>query len=1039
MRGKIDRQTVYLPDDQLPAFTLSLSDLQDPGKVRGWRSTTLRIIANSDGQQALGGEHMAEVDTFRADAPPVLRIGEDSSPLFEAPVVPLSRDRNETQAVSIFGNAKWFEFAKETKLREFDFGQALSVVKPTVEEPTRMVERMVNSWTDLEQIDYWPLVNFGALDSPFSESDNVSPGYLHPALRVHRLIGDPLRGQRFRIRPRGTLTRVWKRIVILDPGAPLASELTSPGNRVVFGHNVGLAGATIPGTDFADATAEILNCVPTFDAGGNAPSNSVFEMPFDGDCRIRVRDMALDVDTSNPAIVGRRVRLSVVDSFTSVPFKGWISEPIQSGDTVVRFDADFLIQGLSAGDQLSLGIQFDQDSATINPLGLLTIPAASQSFVEFLPFSDLAPLATDPYEYRRGLSFASAAPDITLAELVSAVCQHLCLIVDTRTDGTVNLWFESEYLRKPARGVPVRDWIGRIDHTKPPLKRRIETPVSVRMGFAEDANDALLWEHRARNRGIGFGDAVYTFGGGVKQDEVRTLPWAATINRPAISGLSLPTLRKRDGEAQEDSRSFAPRILLSGGLREGNWTWNGSARTTYPFTYFERADQSFPTLGFEGVEGLRGIGIGFLPPPVGLLTKYHLQRLRRLNGLVLETYLRVWDHELPDFDHGIPTLVDDGGGPAWYYAQECKGHRFGQEEPSKWVLVPISTREASTAIDNPDIAYPEQNEPDACWAQGAFPDTMETVQAVATSDEQAAFEATAGTGGILVSGAGTSAANGIYTEVAPINGRPSYENDDSTWQLVWYGFYWLLWDGSIQYKSNDDVATPDLCTTWIVHTGATAPAPTVTVDTGDLVVGDRIFIRDHPAGGPPSNDWAEHTGHIAEFVGIGNGVGGGMWNYSIPAPGVVIKDLETPGVPSEYWQVYGCVDTDYSIFNGYSGRVGIRYLLPIASLDPGPPATTNIEWPTTETGATVQGSVHDACRLCVLQYATEVDVEDATWYDSPNMAAVPVGDAPLYTNGWALFTGTFTANFPGGANWIRAKWMRGGQLQGYSEARAATA
>jgi hypothetical protein len=81
-----------------------------------------------------------------------------------------------------------------------------------------------------------------------------------------------------------------------------------------------------------------------------------------------------------------------------------------------------------------------------------------------------------------------------------------------------------------------------------------------------------------------------------------------------------------------------------------------------------------------------------------------------------------------------------------------------------------------------------------------------------------------------VSGAGTSDANGTYTEVDTYNGKPRYYND--TYYIYWFvdprgGDYWKI--GTTLYRDNDllDVATPDLVEEWFTVSG-TPPAPTVT-------------------------------------------------------------------------------------------------------------------------------------------------------------------------------------------------------------------
>ena len=80
---------------------------------------------------------------------------------------------------------------------------------------------------------------------------------------------------------------------------------------------------------------------------------------------------------------------------------------------------------------------------------------------------------------------------------------------------------------------------------------------------------------------------------------------------------------------------------------------------------------------------------------------------------------------------------------------------------------------------------------------------------------------------IIVSGAGTSAVNGTYTESGTYGGRPKYVYDN--YVLVWSSGWELGTSDYVTayYYSEDDVATPDLCTTWKVDEGK-KPVPTVT-------------------------------------------------------------------------------------------------------------------------------------------------------------------------------------------------------------------
>lgn len=85
---------------------------------------------------------------------------------------------------------------------------------------------------------------------------------------------------------------------------------------------------------------------------------------------------------------------------------------------------------------------------------------------------------------------------------------------------------------------------------------------------------------------------------------------------------------------------------------------------------------------------------------------------------------------------------------------------------------------------------------------------------------------------MLVSLAGTAAVNGVYTQGANINGRPSWVFTAAgvTHTINWTGTAWRLFNNTtatLMYHSNDDEPFPSSATPWVVDTGA-LPVPTVT-------------------------------------------------------------------------------------------------------------------------------------------------------------------------------------------------------------------
>jgi hypothetical protein len=109
---------------------------------------------------------------------------------------------------------------------------------------------------------------------------------------------------------------------------------------------------------------------------------------------------------------------------------------------------------------------------------------------------------------------------------------------------------------------------------------------------------------------------------------------------------------------------------------------------------------------------------------------------------------------------------------------------------------------------------------------------------------------------VLVSGAGTEALNGVYTERGALNGKPYYNkigspNNDNELSIIWTGGRWTIkeLDDAAYYDTTDaDVPHPWLTTYEVSN--ADTPAPTV---------------AEVPQPSPNHTDWSEKQalGHIA--------------------------------------------------------------------------------------------------------------------------------------------------------------------------------
>ena len=138
----------------------------------------------------------------------------------------------------------------------------------------------------------------------------------------------------------------------------------------------------------------------------------------------------------------------------------------------------------------------------------------------------------------------------------------------------------------------------------------------------------------------------------------------------------------------------------------------------------------------------------------------------------------------------------------------------------------------------PKGSYPEYTWPIGTWPEApeaavdiVYTEVFEFTLAIASTAE---FEVVlpndasvdVGTSGdMIVSGAGSTVVNDTWTFWDTVDGKPSYIT--ATEYMAWSataGF----WSMSGWYISYDDVATPDLVTTWELGFGGVLPLPTVT-------------------------------------------------------------------------------------------------------------------------------------------------------------------------------------------------------------------
>lgn len=161
-------------------------------------------------------------------------------------------------------------------------------------------------------------------------------------------------------------------------------------------------------------------------------------------------------------------------------------------------------------------------------------------------------------------------------------------------------------------------------------------------------------------------------------------------------------------------------------------------------------------------------------------------------------------------------------------------------------------------------SFPKGSYPEYTWPIGTWPaapeaavdiqytEIMEFAVCIATSAEfdvilpnDASVDVVSTD--IIVSGAGNAAVNGAYDYQGVKNGKAWYYKADADMGFQWISAPGNYWTVNNIYKSYDDVATPDLCTTWELGLiGGIEPFPTVTAGTTPTLTEVAIFTLEMP-------------------------------------------------------------------------------------------------------------------------------------------------------------------------------------------------
>jgi hypothetical protein len=653
MRTVINGTELYLAPDDLPEFSYSLTELTDYSKVKGATSTSFELPATNGTRVALGGPSMQE----EVETSVPIRIGNEGQVLFEGTCRPVEWN-DDTITIEAYGdNATWIAEAKNTKANTLDLGTS-GQVENTMQE---------DSWVNEDRADVYPLIDYGRFYN-FTASTNVIEQYLYPAVRVWKILQAFFQGQGYTVKAQGGFTRLFKKLIIPYNGGPVnfRGEYYEPQSFRLLASVTADASSGLPFTLAIGDPAGIAQNTGTYYNNYVPVNDARYRFRFDGGFTVTRNGTAAQVSpTTQLAFRMQRYNAPLLP-WTTIATRTF--PLVWNGGAVTTqsfpIAEDLFEVALEEGETYRIVVDTIAD---FGPDDTVVLDQGSRMDGQLIGWNG--------WQDRVDFDIAATIDkSLSVADIISTLVNVFRLVV--RTDQATNeVIFQhlDDYLRDIDSGI---DWRERLSHNDPPTKVAADLPSRYIFRWADDTSDKQIREHD-EFYGRALGEGVYEMGGIGEEIEV-TLKFAPTNTKGRFDDLMIPAIEKDDDGSQGvDHLNIKPRMLVFAGLTQGNWTFDGVARTSYPRAYFQGNGVPDQSLDF-GSDWRQGA-----------LDAFWRNSLERSKLPSLRGEFRVYDDEFMGFDFARPRLVNDGHGDVWMYVQSVKGKKFGDDDLVECELIPV--------------------------------------------------------------------------------------------------------------------------------------------------------------------------------------------------------------------------------------------------------------------------------------------------------------------------------------------------------------
>ena len=641
----------YDPEKVDVPMTYTVKDMKEPDKIKGSRSTTLKVPNTKNNfinlGNPLGVNDDNKINTAWID---------HGGPVWRGVADIVERRTDEYKLILVGDNAGWFSYFKETDLNELDLG--IHILTEA---------NVIATWTDLGSTLYYPLVDYGEFQDRANDYD-VQMEQLYPGTRLKMVLDKAFGDAGYTVQWKGSLGDLsWimpftTGEVQATPGFLKDYKAQATGG---FTRDFTSGPSTQPGVG---PLVIIPTGTETVDPNGDLVITGVdhaYTSPFTGEAKF---EASFNMQFTSSSFDAPFMRFSIWNTTDNVSTGSWKTIPVLPGQSW-----DFTTEPIVFEDVPVIAGKVYKIVAHMSDSTFLY-----STWPTNVLFSDVTlDFQITNIEWQENFEFAlgETLPDTSIMDVIKGLNAIYNIVWETEGTNVTATPFEEWRVSES------EDWTGKTDLTKPHKWKKLKQKSRINFLWKEDKTwDGQKFINKYE-RGFGDGEVILDDKNlsGVKDIKI---PFANTVMGDEFGGFPIPKILKDDDREpgkdnyREANYDSDPRLMLEIS-HVGAFTFEGTERSGVPTCYscLRGSDPFTPNLCFQTERGYTN---------TGLQDRYYRQQIYIWNNArEFEGYLNITPTDIRTLKFNRAKLIQVENGTRVIYLEEISKFRHGTEGSTK--------------------------------------------------------------------------------------------------------------------------------------------------------------------------------------------------------------------------------------------------------------------------------------------------------------------------------------------------------------------